>query len=516
VCLVRRRVVLALTLLGAAAAAAVPVACGSDTGASQPTQLAPAASVLYGEATIKPDGDQKQALEDLAKKLPGGKSPGRLARDVVASALEESGSNLDYDKDVKPWLGDKAAYFAAKLTNGEVSAAAVLLKAEDEDAANDAIDKAAKGKGRQVAYKDVAYRRVDGKTAAGVVDGYLVAGNERGLKAAIDVDKEDARPIESSDAYKQALKGVPEDRLGFLYLNTPMLFDSIKGTLGSGALGAFGKLFSEPYVVTADADSDGVELTTTLPQSLSSLVIPLFGEGTDLIEGLPADSWAALAQPNLGKTLDYYVDLFAAQAGGRDQIEQGFRQATGLDLERDVIGWMGDFGVFARGSDVSTVNGALVIETSDQAASDRALAALRRQLSKEGEIRVGQLTAPGGGEGYTLRSSDVPKPIHAFRKGNRVVLAYGDDAARDAVEAASPLADSDQFKLATGALGDGYKASTYVAMQPILDLVESAGKVTGDPEWQKTKPYLQAIGAIVGGTRKEGDRLVQKIRLTVP
>ena len=348
------------------------------------------------------------------------------------------------------------------------------------------------------------------------MNGYLVAGNERGLKAAIDVEKEDARPNEGSDAYDQALKGVPEDRLGFLYINTPRLLDKVRGTLGSGALGTFGKLFSEPYVVTADVDSDGVELTTTLPQSLSSLVIPLFGEGTDLIEGLPADSWTALAQPNLGKTLDYYVDMFAAQAGGRDQIEQGVRRATGLDLERDVIGWMGDFGVFVRGSDVSTVNGALVIETSDRAASDRALAALRRQLSKEGDIRVSRLTAPGGGDGYTLRSGDVPRPIHVFRKGDRVVLAYGTDSARDAVEAASPLADSDDFESATDALGDGYKTSTYVAMQPIVDLVESARKVTGDPEWQKAKPYLQAIGAIVSGTRRDGDRLIQKIRVTVP
>jgi hypothetical protein len=511
-----RHVVLVLTLLAAAAAAVALPACGSDTGASQTTQLAPAASVVYGEATIKPDGDQKRALEDLAKKLPGDKSPGRLAQDVVGSALKESDSKLDYDKDVKPWLGDKAAFFATNVTNGEASGAAVLLKADDEDAANDAIDKAAKGKGKQVTYKEVEYRRVDSKTAAGVVSGYLVAGSERGLKAAVDVDKEDARAIEGSETYEKALKGVPEDRLGFLYLNTPKLLDNVKGTLGTSVLGSFGKLFSEPYVVTADADSDGVEFTTTLPQGPSNLVIPLLGEGTGLIEGLPGDSWTALAQPNLGKTLDYYVDLFAAQAGGRDQIEQGVRQATGLDLQRDVIGWMGDFGVFVRGSDVSTVNGALVIETSDQAASDRALAALKRQLSKEGEIRVNRLTAPGGGEGYTLRSGDVPQPIHVFRKGDRVVLAYGDDSARDAVEAASPLADSEEFKSATGALGDGYQASTYVAMKPIVDLVESARQVTDDPEWQKTKPYLMAIGAIVGGTRKDGDRLIQKIRVTVP
>jgi hypothetical protein len=516
VCPVRRRVALALALLAAGVAAAVPAACSSDAGSSQPTQLAPAGAVFYGEATIKPDGEQKQALEDLAEKLPGDKSPGRLAQEVVSSALEESDSNLDYDRDVKPWLGDKAAFFATRVSAGELSGAALLLKAEDEDAAKAAIDKAAKGKSKRVTYKDVEYRRIDGKAAAGIVNGYLVAGNERGLKAAVDVASEDARPIEDSDAYDKALKGVPEDRLGFLYVNMPALLDGVKGTLGSSALGSFEKLFREPYVMTADADSDGVELVTTLPQTLSNLVIPLFGEGGDLIERLPGDSWAALAQPNLGKTLDYYVDIIAAQAGGRDQIEQALRRATGLDLQRDVIGWMGDFGVFVRGAEVSTVNGALVIETSDKAASDRALAALKRQLGKEGAVSVGRLTAPAGGEGYTLRSSDVPQPIHVFRKDDRVVLAYGNASARDAVKAGSPLGDSDEFETATSALGDGYQASTYVAMKPILNLVEGAGQVTDDPDWQKTKPYLRAIGAIVGGTREDGDRLIQKTRVTVP
>jgi hypothetical protein len=42
-------------------------------------------------------------------------------------------------------------------------------------------------------------------------------------------------------------------------------------------------------------------------------VLPIFGEGTDLIEGLPADSFAALVQPNLGKPIDYYVDLSRAR-----------------------------------------------------------------------------------------------------------------------------------------------------------------------------------------------------------
>jgi len=513
---VRRRVVLGLTLLVACLTAVALAACGSDTGASAPTALTPEGAVIYGEATIKPEGDQKQALDELASKVPGGKSPGELAKQLVESGLQESDSKLSYDKDVKPWLGDTAAFFVSNVSNGEVAGAAALLKADDEDAANDAIDKAAKGKGKKVTYKDVEYRRIDSKSAAGVVDGFVVAGNERGVKAAIDVSKDDARPIEDSDTYDKALEDLPDDRLGFVFINMPKLLDSVRDTVGSSMLGRFGKLFSEPYVISADADADGVEFSTTLPQSLSNLIIPLFGEGTDLIRDLPGNSWAALAQPNLGKTLDYYVDLFAEQAGGRDKVEQTVRQATGLDLQRDIIGWMGDFGVFVRGETVPGINGALLIETTDPSASDRALAVLKRQLARDDNVTVGKLSAPGGGEGFTVRSSDSPQPIHIFRKGDRVVGAYGDAAAAEAVKSQAPLGDADDFKSATSALGDGYDISTFVSMAPILDLLESSGQVTSDPSWAKTKPYLEALGAIVGGTKKQGDRLEQKVRVTVP
>ena len=44
-------------------------------------------------------------------------------------------------------------------------------------------------------------------------------------------------------------------------------------------------------------------------------------------------------------------DEAAVGGGGRDAIEQQLKAATGLDLQEDVIAWMGDFGVFVRGTE---------------------------------------------------------------------------------------------------------------------------------------------------------------------
>ena len=59
-----------------------------------------------------------------------------------------------------------------------------------------------------------------------------------------------------------------------------------------------------------------MRLEATLPESIST-AFPLFGQGGDLAAELPADSWLALAQPDLGKTIDQLIDLFGqSQAAG--------------------------------------------------------------------------------------------------------------------------------------------------------------------------------------------------------
>ena len=70
------------------------------------------------------------------------------------------------------------------------------------------------------------------------------------------------------------------------------------------------------------------------------------------MEQLPGDSWVGVAQTDFGKLIDYYVDAVAGMVGGRDAIAQQLKAATGLDLQKDVIDWMGDFGIFARGNSV--------------------------------------------------------------------------------------------------------------------------------------------------------------------
>jgi hypothetical protein len=251
----------------------------------------------------------------------------------------------------------------------------------------------------------------------------------------------------------------------------------------------------------------------TVPAQLGAA--SLFGQASDLVKGLPGDSWFAVGQTNFGALLNFYVDAFAGVVGGRDTIEQQFKASTGLDLQKDVLDWMGDFGIFVRGKSVADLNGALIIETNDEAASGRFLAALERLAKSQGgnSVQVGPLAAPGGGEGFTAKGEWIPKPIHVFQKSGRVVFAFGDPAASDAVDPAEKLGDSADFQAATGSLGD-YNVSFYLLLQPILDLVDSSSAAS-DTHWQKAKPYLEPLSALVGGTSGDGKEMRSAVKLVV-
>jgi Protein of unknown function (DUF3352) len=510
-----RKLLLSIAVLSVAA---VPVAgCGdNDEAASSAAELAPAGAVLYGEATLKPEGDQKQAVDSILSKFPGGDRAGDKLKELIEKGLRESKAGITFNDDIEPWLGDEAAFFATGMnTTGGFRAAALLVATVDEGKAKDALEKSAEGKITRHDYNGVEYLTDESKgenEAGAVFDGYIVLGTERGVRAAIDASKGDSQ-LSGDDSFKNALDKAADDRLGFFYLNTPQLTKTLQQS-GAPLPDSFKQFLREPFVATVDADDDGVVFEATIPEDLGK-AFAFFGQGTDLLADMPADSWLVLAQTGFGRLLDVYIDAFAGVAGGREAIERQFRAATGLDLQRDVIDWMGDFGVFVRGTSVSALEGALVVKTTDEAASARFIDALERLAKSQAgdELRIGPLSAPGGGKGFTARGAGVPKPIHVFQRDGRVVFAYGDGAAKDAVDAGDKLGDSPDFTATRDSLGD-YDVSFYLLMQPIFDLVDST-EAAADPDWQRAKPYLEPLSALVGGTSGDGDDLKSAVKLVV-
>jgi hypothetical protein len=502
-----------LILIAASIAALAAAGCGKDdVAASGASELVPAGSVMYGEVTLKAEGDQKQAIDAILGKFPGGGQAGDKLKDLIDKGLRDSHAPISFKDDIEPWLGDEAAFFVSGLdANGNAQSAAALVATDDEDKALAALEKSAEGGIAKKDYKGVEYftDESDDADAGAVFDGFVVVGSEAGVKAAIDTS-DGGKPLSDDEDYGNALDEAADDRLGLFYVNSPQLLRSIRDS-GNPVPDSFDKFFQEPVVATLDADKDGVVVEGTVPEELGRA--SLFGQASELVTELPADSWLALGQSDFGKLLDFYVDAFAGVAGGRAAIEQQFKAATGLDLHKDVLDWMGDFGIFVRGTSVAKLDGALIVETSDEAASGRFLAALERLARTQGDGNLKLGPAPGGADGFTAQEAGVPEPIHVFQRSGRVVFAYGDAAASDAIDPAEKLGDSAEYQAATGSLGD-YDISFYLLMGPILDLVDSTD-TAADPDWQEAKPYLEPLSALVGGSSGDGDSLRSALKLVV-
>jgi Protein of unknown function (DUF3352) len=502
---------LALTVV---ALAILPLlGCGNDEAATSATSLAPAGSVVYAEVALDPEGDQQKAVDAIVSKFPGQGGAGERLRGLIEQGLRESDAPLSFEDDIEPWLGDEAAFFATgALNGGDLQNAAVLLATDDEDASRDAVDKSFRDDPQTSTYKDVEYRH-DAESAAAVFDGFVVLGSVAGVKSAIDT-ADGGASLDDDAAYDAALEEAPEDRLGLVYVNSPKLYDAMRqSAAGALPLGdSFRDFFEEPYVATVDADDDGVTVEATIPESFAKAV-PFFSPGSDLVGDLPADSWFALGQPDLGKTLSEYLDAFADAAGGRDVVEQQFRSATGLRLQEDVFDWMGDFGIFVRGATVQDLSGALVVETSDPAASGRLIARIRALVAAGGDrdTSVGPLAVPG--EGFTLRTPDVPPPIHVFQRDGKFVVAFGDDAARDAISSGQPLSSSPEFSEASKSL-EGYGVSFYLRIDQVLALAEASG-AGSDESFQQAKPYLDPLAALIGGTEDDGGDIASAFKVVV-
>jgi Protein of unknown function (DUF3352) len=501
------RILLIITALTTAIAFAV--GCGKEgASSSDAASLAPAGSLVYGEATLKPEGDQKAAIDSIVSKFPGEGTAGERISQALEKAIAESDPEFSWKRDFEPWIGDEAAFFVSGVspaTPGSPDAKAALLVAtDDEDATVETLEKEKDGRKTDYRGRDLFVFGED-ETAAAVVDGWLVLGNAGGVKAAIDVAEGDD-PIDGEQAYEDALADAPDERLGFVYVNTPLFAKQLEKAPTLPGLAPFRRLFEEPIVATMDADEAGVRVEATVPESLLT-GFPVVGEGSDVADGLPADSWLAIAQPDLGKLVETYADTVGASIGGRDVLEQQIRSATGLEFD-ELVSWMGDWGVFVRGTSVPELNGAMIIESSDEDASGRFLDAIERLARKNAEpgTRIGPLAISGGGEGFTWRGPSIDQPIHIFQRDGKVVTAYGDSAARDALDPAEKLGDTATFADAKEALGGDYALSFFLAVDPILRLADSAGAAS-DPDWQEAKPYLEPFGALVGGAQKEGDKV---------
>ena len=526
--------------------------CGSshsDGTEADPATAVPAAAPVYVGVTVRPGGSLRTGVLAAGRAL--GASEATFAG--LAELLRTPGSPaLDYKRDLAPWLGPHAGLFLQSAAGAETLAApllaalttrrapsfpagrldgALVLDTSDASAARSFLAGQAKHAGAHAAsYRGVSYE-VGGGVAFGLVGRFAVIGSEAGMRAAIGATQGEAA-LSSSGAYAKLAGVAPAGAIGHLYANIPA--GSATGTAG-GLLAVLGSgrpvdvsLLAAAGSLTLDVDS--LARPGTRPGLLSA-----DPEGASALGELPGGSWLAIGLGHAGANLGADVaglrsagTLLGGGAGGQGStlslgsVLSGLTAplsvlaAPGAAAQRDYRIWMGSAGIFASGSSVLELKGAVVIASSDPARSRAAVAKLGAALRHKG-LQVAHASIPGTEAAIGARLPGLPLELDIAAgpgsSGSKFVLGLGPASVQEALSPSETLAAAPSRSAAASALGEGIAPSLAGDVPTLLALLESVG-LTEDPSLKSALPYLRATTTVAGGGRSLGGEL-ERVKLVL-
>ncbi|HYF24513.1 MAG TPA: DUF3352 domain-containing protein [Baekduia sp.] len=499
-------------------AALVPLAgCGDDGAAGgdgpDPAASMPARAPVYVEAVVRPEGEQRSDAEAVLRKVLRGRDPG----DALIGLLEGLGGrgrDVDFRQDVEPWLGERVGLALTSLQGAEPEVV-VAVATKDADKARATLEKEAPRTERE--HAGVTYRVDDDGFAGAVVDDVLLLGDEPAFKAAVDARKGDS--LAEADSFERAREEAGEDGLGFLYADVRRIFDV---AVGSGELpqelsgplrGLVGGAGAQALGASLEVDADVVRVNAATIAAEGKDLPEQAGDPAAALEGLPAGSILALGLGDVGKQLDGVLEQLSSLGGAAtggvspDQLLDLLRAQTGVDVQRDLLAWMGEGALFVRGSGLKGLGGALVVRSKDPAASRAAIGKIERALRQFG------LDARVDGSVLTVELGILPSDLKIAARGDRFVIAVGDAALQAALASGERLGADAAFKQAAGALQD-VEPSLFLDVPRVVELVGAA--FGDDAGFREVRPYLQALGALVGGTKGDGDVQRSEAALLVP
>jgi hypothetical protein len=505
-----------LALLFSAAAAVLAFAgCGSGSSSSDLASLAPPKSPLFVEAAVQPQGSVKANLESLAKDVAGVDDLGGLIVSKLESSAGESGNEVDFDKEVQPWLGEKAGIFFQHYDGNNFTGYGVIVQTTDAEAAQSFIDKQAKSGGEPVT--DASYEGVDYKvqssdgTSIGVVGDFLViAEDEQAFKVAVDASKGES--LAEADAYSNAVDAAPSGSLGNVYVDVGALIKQAGGGVDPQALQVLQSAGIDPTEATALASvvpgSNQIEIDVS--SDLGGETAPS-GDASSLLGSLPGNAFVGFAATGFGDQLNEAIDSLDAEGVSGTipphQLKKGLKQ-FGFDLE-GIANSLEDAAVFAVGDSKSSLGGALVLTAKGSEASD----AVAKAVTVVRAFHVGGVTLLGAKvNGFAIHSAELgSKPLVVAAKQGRVAIGYGLPATLQGLSAESghTLSDSSSYKEAVAALGST-PISGFVDGPAALRLAEALVP-RSEQGFQEAKPYLAKASYIAIGSGSSGDLATAKL-----
>jgi hypothetical protein len=505
----------ALPVLAAFAALAI-AGCGGGGGSSSSdlTSVVPPGTGVYIEATIQPQGAAKSNIDAIAEKVGGVEGLGSTIVSEIEKSAKDSDEPLDFDKEIDPWLGEKASIFLTRFDGNDFAGTGIAVQVTNADEAAEFIDERAKSN-NDGPLKEEEYEGVDymldpsDDSAIGTVGNFIVyAKDQQTFKEAVAASEGES--LGEVDDYTEAIDAAPDDSVGNIYVDIGGLIEQSDSSIDPQALELTKNAGLDIENATAVAsvipgsDQIEVDISSNLSEEAGST-----GPAADLLGSMPADSFAALATSGFGERLGEGIDaLDAAGIPGKippHKLKLALKELVGVDLDK-ISGSLEDAAVFAEGGSRSSLDGALVLTTSSAGEAVNTVSSIGLLLRKTGTPGVTAIS--GNASGFSIPSNGS-KPIVVAAKGERVAVGYGLSAALRGLnsESGATLSDTAAFKNAAASLG-GTPITAFADGPAALSLAESLSG--GGAEFEEVAKYLKPIEYIAVGTQSSGDSATVK------
>lgn len=508
-----------IVVLAVLATALVAAACGgggdSDSG-KDPADVAPPGASVFIEATVQPEAEIAENVDSLAEEIAGIDNVGALISEELEKAAADEGEQLDFEKEVQPWLGEKAGLFLQEYDGDDFNGAGGVLQVTDEGEAEDFVN--AKVDEGDENFEDDSYEGVDFRSdeegsSFGFTEGLLLYAQSEDIFKQM-VDALDGENLASVEAFADAGDEAVDGSVGDVYVDIGALIQEAGQGIDDETRLGFELLGIEPEGSTALISLvPGAEtLELDISSNLTSGTLA-GGDASALLGSLPAGSFGAIATPEYGKALQGMIDQIDENGIPGEipphQFKRGLAQA-GIDLDA-IAGSIGDVGVFVEGNSERNLGGALVIESKDSNEARNTVKNLGLLLRAGG---VPGITAvqEGGLSGFSIRDDEIgPKPLVVAAGGSKIVVSYGPKAAAAAIsEKAGTLADDPTFKEAQSALGET-PISGFVDGPAALSLFETIASPLEQAELEVAKPYIEKLGYLAIGGSSSGESTTAKV-----
>jgi uncharacterized protein DUF3352 len=516
---VKARLVLMVAVATAALALFLTACGGGDDGSSAaPAALAPPNSPLFIEGSLRPEGELKTNLDALAQQIAGVDDLGELIVSELESEAEESGEDFDFEKEVAPWLGERAGVSFEQFDGEDFHRYGIAVETTDAEAAQAFVDKQSKseeGPAEDASYDGVDYKiEQDDGMAIGIVDDFLVFGEDEASFKAV-VDAAGGESLADQDRFSETFDAAAEGSFADVYVDVGGLIDQSGGSIDPEAKQFLDSAGIEPSEATAVASlipgSDQIEIELSSDLAGEN---PPSGDASGLLGALPAESVAAVAFPGFGERFGEAIDQIDANGIPGEippgKFKSGLKQA-GIDVEK-IAASTGSLGVFAEGSSERDLAGAAVLETSNAQEAQNTVSNVGLLLRSAGTPGVTAISGQLSGFSVRDREELGDKPLVVAAKGERIAIAYGLPAATRALaaESGSTLADNPVYEEAAAALGDvpisGF-ADGPAALQVASSLIEDEDRA----DFEEAKPYLAKISWLAIGSTSSGDQATAKL-----